>query len=1283
MKFWTAERKITSCFAAIFVVVVILSWVSVHSFSLMNNDFSFAVDSTARKIYLAGDINMAVSDMIAADRGVLLYKHEKNAAGVKAANKLFADRVALIDKDVAELKPLASSDEERHAIEVVVQGIAEWQEILKKMERLCASGDLAAASLFEADKAMPVYRELDDITGKLQDIQLRSLKGDKEKAANTFSFNRFVSFASLALALIVSMIAFLVVRRISATRLRAKQEVDGEAQRLRQSEERFRGVFDHAPVGICVSGLDGRVTQANKACCEMLGYSEQELAASFWKELTHPDDREESARTVEWLLSNPATCVEINKRYVHRSGNVVQARTRMSLVRDNTDCPPYFVVHIEDISERKLAEEAVRLSEERLRGITESTGDAIITMNSSGTISYWNPAAESIFGYRSEEAIGKHLHNLLVPERYLEAHRLALPEFLRTGCGNAIGKSVSLVALRKDGREIAVDLSLSAINLHGEWHATGIIRDVTARNQAMQALQNSEEKFRQLAENIREVFWIMPPAADKMLYVSPAYEQVWGKTRDSLYEHPISWAESIHPDDLERAHALFSRQLQGERVDSQYRIRTPDGQEKWICDSAFPVRDKDQKLIRIVGIAEEITERKLYEAELIRAREGAEAANRAKSEFLANMSHEIRTPLNGVIGMTDLALDTELTSEQRECLETVKLSADSLLGVISDILDFSKLEAGKVDLEVGDFNLRDCVEEILKTFALRAEEKGLELLCDIAPEVPESVQGDSSRLRQIIVNLVGNAIKFTHEGEVALRVELDKEDHDIRVVRFTVTDTGIGISSEKQKFIFDPFTQADSSTTRNYGGTGLGLTISARLASMLGGKIWLESEVGRGSQFCFTVKLKCSKQCTESETVVLIGTLHNIRILVVDDNQTNRRVLQGMLKRWEVQTTGVESGELALAELASAQRTGKPYQLILTDMHMPNMDGFALVEEIRRKSELSAMTIMMLTSAGHHGDTERCRALGIASYLYKPVRKQELLSSILTALGKKAITEPASVEPLSPPAPSRSLLILLAEDNRVNQAVAFSMLKKMGHCPVVANNGDEVISLLAIQFFDVVLMDIQMPEMDGLTATGKIREGERQTQLHVPIIAMTAHAMKGDRERCLAAGMDEYISKPITARKLEQVIAEVLRELEGTMISRSARYHKHDTAPDSAITWNAAQTLERLGGDEKLLQDVVEMFLEDGPKQMASLQNAIAEGNAKDIERVSHTLKGELGYLGISAVLQIAGELEEMGRKHKLQHAAKLFARFETEISEVLTSIRATDGRSLKSLGVH
>ena len=681
-----------------------------------------------------------------------------------------------------------------------------------------------------------------------------------------------------------------------------------------------------------------------------------------------------------------------------------------------------------------------------------------------------------------------------------------------------------------------------------------------------------------------------------------------------------------------------------------------------------PVLGQDGQYYGRVWTFRDITQRKQTEAALLHAKIAAEAANRAKSEFLANMSHEIRTPLNGVIGMTELALDSKPDPVQREYLETIKYSAETLLTVINDVLDFSKIEAGKLDLDAFDFNLRDALEETLKPLALRADEKRIELLCEIASDVPEMVQGDASRLRQVVLNFLGNAIKFTHQGEVALKVEVEAHEHDHHLIRFTVRDTGIGIPPEKRESIFEPFTQADASTTRKYGGTGLGLTISARLVSMMGGKIWFESEVGKGTQFHFTARLKALARHEQSEMAIPAEILRGMSVLIVDDNATNRRILREMLARWEMCSHEADSGAQALLQLIAAQAAGNPYRLILTDMHMPNMDGFTLVEQLRQIPGLSTLAIMMLTSAGHLGDAERCKKLGITSYLVKPVRKLELLNSILKIVGQTDSVRPCagSVHEVEAPI-GAALHILLAEDNRVNQTVATRILEKMGHSVVLANNGKEALSALATEKFDLVFMDLQMPEMDGLSATRSIREQEKQTHSHLPIIAMTAHALKGDRERCLEGGMDGYVSKPINVKELRDAMAAVV---PGECGSGLAKVEPALAPKENVIAWDVSETLQRLGGDVSLLGEVVQIFLVETPRKLNELREAIAEPAPATVERTAHSLKGELGYLGITGASQRARELEEMGRKNDLQTAPAVFAALEAELVQVLASMR-------------
>ncbi len=635
-------------------------------------------------------------------------------------------------------------------------------------------------------------------------------------------------------------------------------------------------------------------------------------------------------------------------------------------------------------------------------------------------------------------------------------------------------------------------------------------------------------------------FLVVNPAQRKFLTGNPDAELI-GDTDFSFFPHET--ASAFFNDEREIIRTGLPVVSQAERMHDF------DGNDVWILTTKVPFREENGNVAGIIGIGRNVTVQKQIEAEMVKSRILAEAANRAKSEFLANMSHEIRTPLNGVIGMTELALDTDLTDEQREYLQTVILSAGTLLNVINDVLDFSKIEAGKIDIEIADFDLRECIETTLKTLAHLAEQKGLELLCDIAHEAPLMVRGDSTRLSQMILNLVGNAIKFTIEGQVGVKVETEPQPNEGTVLHFTVSDTGIGIPKEKQKAIFDSFTQADASTTREFGGTGLGLTITSRLAAMMGGKIWVESEPGKGSEFHFTV-------CVGSGNAPLVHTqsnlplelLRGVRALIVDDNSTNRFILERMLARWGMRADRVESGEVALRELLSALELGDPYRLILTDKQMPNMDGFSLVEHIRSRPEIGAASVIMMSSGAHRGDMARCQELGLSAYLTKPVRQSELRDAVARSLDRRAkqsgSTAPVPIKDRRV-AQNRAMHVLLAEDNPVNQRLAARLLEKRGHRVTVANNGQEAIALHGHTSFDLVLMDVQMPLIDGLEATRMIRKREEGTGMHQPIVALTAHAIKGDQERCEAAGMDGYLAKPIRPEELDAVLQKYMLGFHG------------------------------------------------------------------------------------------------------------------------------------------
>jgi len=676
------------------------------------------------------------------------------------------------------------------------------------------------------------------------------------------------------------------------------------------------------------------------------------------------------------------------------------------------------------------------------------------------------------------------------------------------------------------------------------------LRYAIERQRTEQALRESEALYQSLAECL-PLNVIRKNLDGQIVFVNGRFcetaerslDELVGKTDFDLY--PEELAAKYRQDD---AKVMAT----GEVFEDIEAHRRPDGQVIYVQVLKTPIRDAHGTVAGIQVVFWDVTEQRQAAEAMQEAKEAAEAANRAKSDFLANMSHEIRTPMNAIMGMTELLLDTDLTQSQRDYLKTVQVSADSLLALINDILDFSKIEAGRLEFDRAAFDLRDSLGDTMKALALRAHEKGLELACHIRPEVPEHLVGDLSRLRQVVVNLIGNAIKFTQAGEVVLDVECECSSDDQAILHFAVIDTGIGIREDKQAVIFDAFEQADRSMTRRHGGTGLGLAISSRLIDLMNGRMWLESAVDRGSTFHFTARLEVARG---KAAHVVPRIVRGTRVLVVDDNATNRLILEEILGNWGMEPTVVTGAREALESLRQAFRSGRSYELVLTDANMPEVDGFSLAEQIKQDAELDSTIVIMLTSGDRSADVRRCEEIGIAAHLLKPVKQSELFDAIAVALGI-TVPEDAVRKTLDEQRPVRlpPLRVLVAEDSLVNQKLVVALLEKHGHTAIVANNGERAVEAWTSQELDVVLMDVQMPEMDGFEATQLIREKERHTDTHVPIIAITAHAMKGDRERCLEAGMDNYISQPIHAAELFETIRAVL----GTSMGAQAHQKSHD-----------------------------------------------------------------------------------------------------------------------------
>ncbi len=1029
---------------------------------------------------------------------------------------------------------------------------------------------------------------------------------------------------------------------------------------LKINEERYRTVTDFTYDWEFWIAPDGQFLWMSPSCERITGYTANDFAEDpkLFQKMLHEDDFESVMKHFEEMGGSVRLVAHsLDFRIVRKDGE-----TRwISHV-----CQPVIGgggkylgrrASNRDITARTEAEEALKSGEERFRQIYARSPVMMHSIDETGIIRNVNQRWLEVLGYTRDEVLGRNIIFVMTPESTLRAKTVILPEYWRHG----VVRDVAYQYVKKDGTIIDVLLD-SVVMDDPEWGRISLstVRNITARKMAEEETKRTKALLNSIIENLpnpvflkdaKDLKYLLWNKASEELY-GYAGEEILGKTAYDFF--PPEQASRFQMQDRD---ALSTGQLvciAEQVVDSKTKGT------RIVHTKKLPILGNDGKPQYLVGISEDITESKQAEKALIKAREAAEQASRAKSEFLANMSHEIRTPINGIMGMTELAFNTDLTPEQHEYLEAVRISADSLLKLINDILDFSKIEAGKLELIEVDFSLRDAIADTMTMMAFQAHKKSLELAYQVSPEVPDSLIGDPGRLRQILVNLVGNAVKFTEKGEVVVGVQSGVESQDGVHLHFTVTDTGIGIPLEKQERVFREFEQADGSTSRKYGGTGLGLAISTRFCEMMGGKIWVESEVGKGSTFHFTIRVGLQKERVLQVSGEQISSLKDLAVLVVDDNDTNRRILEQILLYWGMNPTVVDGGSAALQAMEKAHKNGSPFQIILTDCMMPEMDGFQLVERINEESRFASSTIVMLTSAGERGDAARCLKLGIAAYLLKPVRQSELLFTISRVLNGPSIGEarPSLITRHSIRESKRRLSILLAEDNAVNQKLATKMLERMGHTVTVAGNGVEALDTLEKANFDLVLMDVQMPEMDGLDATKNLRIKEKITESHIPIIAMTAYALKGDKERCLEAGMDGYISKPINAQELYEVIEHIMGTFE--------KEPQQQPIPAKAATvLDKTAILDRVGGDVDLLKEIVALFLEDSPRLLAEIREAFQNGNPELMSRAAHTLKGSVSNFAAESATRAALRVENSGRSLDLAEAPEAIMQLEREMGRV------------------
>ncbi|MFW6037461.1 MAG: PAS domain S-box protein [Desulfonatronovibrio sp.] len=1055
-----------------------------------------------------------------------------------------------------------------------------------------------------------------------------------------------------------------------------------EIESLQEQECFYRSILSSISDAVFLTDTQGNLTFVCPKASRIFGCSDQDLRAMnniediLGSRLIDPEELTADGQEVSNL-----ECTVRNFR-----GNQLYLLVNIKRLPARLHEKGIFLYCCRDVTEKKKTDNIISSTLEKYRLIVENANEGIRMLDRDARMAFVNNSMAAMLGYKPWEISGQSVWDFIHPED--------LEKFDSIWEERKSGKAgkYEIRMLHKSGSIVWTLISSTPIFEQEKFNGSfALLTDITENKRIEEELRNQREILGSTEEMAKVGGWEWDIDSQAMTWTRGAYLIHGFDLDNSAHPFPELITKSLecyHEQDRPRVLEAFKKcAVKGIPYDLEFPFISADGRKLWVRTAARPVFE-DGQIIKVFGHIMDITELKQSQLDLLDARNKAQAANQAKSEFLANMSHEIRTPMNGVIGMTDLLLDTPLAQDQRSLAQSIQVSAESLLALINDILDFSKIEAGRLELENTDFDLHHLLEDLVSLMAVRAHEKGLEIICVPEPDVPAKIQGDPSRLRQILTNLIGNAIKFTSRGEVVIRVsrqqkeEENTESGSTATLLFTISDTGIGIPEDKIKTLFSKFSQVDTSTTREFGGTGLGLAISRQLAEMMGGEAGVKSVYGQGSTFWFTACFAIQKPGA-TPALILPGDLQDKHILIVDDNDTNRVILKSQLKAWGARVKSASGGYNALEILNRIYARGDKFDMAILDMHMPEMDGEELGKTLKKHASFGNIPLVMLTSMGKPGDSKNFEELGFDAYLNKPVRQYELFDTLVAVLNnadnnrskRSIITRHRAREMKRDQTrlPKLQGHVLVAEDNLVNQMVAVGVLKKLGLSSDIAHNGAEAVKAVQNKTYDLVLMDVQMPEMDGLCATRKIRRLEEKNA-GIPIVAMTAAAMHQDKDKCLEAGMDDYISKPVNSYALGQVLAKWLKqesklnkfetESPGNRKGFETEHQESETENtfnSSSPVFDKKALMQRVDHDNDLAGEILTIYIQSAEPKFESLKEFLAKNNVEKATRDAHSIKGNAGNCGCMAMAETAGQMEKAGKSGNIDEMKRLLPELEKQ----------------------